>query len=274
MSRQGHGRDSAGRFGWAPLSGATTAVVGAAVMALALSGCGTGGGGGASGENTTLTVYAAASLTESFEDLAAQFEGDHPGVDVQLNFGGSSTLVTQLQDGAPADVFASADQANMDKAVDADLIDGSPSIFAGNTLTVAVPSGNPAGVTSFEDLAGDDVDVVVCETRVPCGTATQKIEDLTGVTLDPVSEESSVTDVMGKVTSGQADAGVVYRTDVKAAGDSVEEVEIDRADQVVNEYPIATVKSARNADLAREFIELVEGPDGQARLAEEGFRSP
>lgn len=246
------------------------AVVGCGVVVVTTTGC--GGGGEAPGEaQQTITVYAAASLTDSFTDLAREFEAEHAGATVELNFAGSSTLVTQLQDGAPADVFASADRANMDKAVDAGLVEAEPSIFATNTLTIAVPPGNPAGVASFQDLGREGMSVVICESRVPCGAATEKIQDATGVTLTPVSEESAVTDVMGKVTSGQADAGVVYKTDVTAAGHAVEEIPIAQAGQAVNEYPIAELASARNTELTLQFLDLVRGPRGQERLAQEGF---
>ncbi|WP_129656720.1 molybdate ABC transporter substrate-binding protein [Rothia halotolerans] len=255
--------------------GTVAALTGAGLLAFAATGCGSGAGAASSeAEHRTLTVFAAASLTDSFEDLAEEFEADHEGVDVELSFGGSSTLVTQLEDGAPADVFASADEANMDQAAEADLLDGDPSTFATNELTIAVPAGNPAGISSFDDLAREDVDTVVCERRVPCGAATERVEEATGVALTPVSEESAVTDVMGKVTSGQADAGVVYKTDVTAAGDAVEEVGIAQAGEAINRYPIASLKSSEDAELAGEFIDFVQGPRGQERLAEEGFGSP
>ncbi|MCP3427196.1 molybdate ABC transporter substrate-binding protein [Rothia sp. AR01] len=255
---------------------AAAALFGAGLLALAATGCGSGpGGGGAdAAEDRTLTVFAAASLTESFEDLGEQFEQEHDGVDVEFSFGGSSTLVTQLEDGAPADVFASADEATMDQVVEADLVDGQPEIFATNELTIAVPAGNPAGIASFQDLAREGVTTVVCERRVPCGAATERVEEATGVVLRPVSEESAVTDVMGKVTSGQADAGVVYRTDVTAAGDAVEEIPIPEADDALNRYPIAALRSSGDAELAREFASFVQGPRGQERLAEEGFGAP
>jgi molybdate transport system substrate-binding protein len=255
--------------------GTVAALAGAGLLAFAATGCGSGADDASSeAEDRTLTVFAAASLTDSFEDLAEEFEADHEGVDVEFNFGGSSTLVTQLEDGAPADVFASADEANMDQAAEAGLLDGDPATFATNELTIAVPAGNPAGISSFEDLAGEGVDTVVCERRVPCGAATERVEQATGVALSPVSEESAVTDVMGKVTSGQADAGVVYKTDVTAAGDAVEEVEIPEAGEAVNRYPISALKSSEDAGLAGEFIGFIQGPRGQERLAEEGFGAP
>ncbi|WP_047691823.1 molybdate ABC transporter substrate-binding protein [Kocuria sp. ZOR0020] len=247
-----------------------SAVVGCGVVVVTMTGC--GGNGEAPGQaHQTVTVYAAASLTDSFTDLAREFEAEHAGATVELNFAGSSTLGTQLQEGAAADVFASADQANMDKAVDAGLVEGEPSIFATNTLTIAVPPGNPAGISGFQDLRGEGVSVVICESRVPCGAATDKIQEITGVSLTPVSEESAVTDVMGKVTSGQADAGVVYKTDVTAAGNAVEEIPIAQADQAVNKYPIAELASARNTELTQEFVDFVRGSRGQVRLAQEGF---
>ena len=138
-----------------------------------------------------------------------------------FSFAGSSDLVTQLQQGAPADVFASADTKNMDKATADNLVQGDPVNFASNTLEIAVPPDNPAKITSFADLAEAGVKVVVCAPQVPCGSATQKVETATGVTLKPVSEENSVTDVLNKVTTGEADAGLVYNTDVKSAGDKV-----------------------------------------------------
>lgn len=258
----------------------TSTAAAAALSLVALSACG-GAGEGLSGteeaaaqEQRTLTVYAAASLTESFQDIAEQFEAQHPGVDVQLQFAGSATLLSQLQEGAPADVLATADERSMDQAVDSDLVEGDPSIFAANTLTIVVPQGNPGGVESFADLAQEATSTVICEERVPCGAATVAVEDLTGVQLSPVSEESSVTDVLGKVTSGQADAGVVYRTDAASAGDQVEEIEIPEADDAVNRCPIAVLQDAQDAQLAQEFSGFVRGQDGQQRLADEGFGAP
>ena len=174
----------------------------------------------------TLTVYAAASLTSSFEEIGKQFEADHEGVKVRFSFGGSSDLVAQLQQGAPADVFASADTDNMEKATADDLVEGDPVDFATNTLEIAVPPDNPAGVASLEDLAKPGTQVVVCATEVPCGAATQKVEKASGVEIKPMSEEQSVTDVLNKVTTGEADAGLVYVTDVQAAGDKVKGIDV------------------------------------------------
>ena len=245
-----------------------------AVLALVLPFAACGGDDDGGDPGATLTVYAGSSLTSAFEQIAQEFEAEHDGVDVKFSFGGSSDLVAQIQSGAPADVFASADTANMDKLVDADLAGDEPQDFATNVLEIAVPPGNPAGVQSFQDLAKQSVQVVVCAPEVPCGAATQQVADNAGVTLHPVSEEQSVTDVLGKVTSGEADAGVVYVTDVQAAGDGVEGIEFPESDQVVNTYPIAPVEGTDEADLAGEFIEMVLGDTGQQILQDAGFGQP
>ncbi|SKB00862.1 molybdate transport system substrate-binding protein [Agreia bicolorata] len=222
----------------------------------------------------TLTVFAAASLKDTFTDLASEFEKSHPGVTVSLNFAGSADLVSQVTEGAPADVVAFADEKNMAKLSDAKLIDGTPELFASNTLEIAVPRGNPAGITSFQDLTKPEAKVVICAAQVPCGSATVKIEQATGITLTPVSEESAVTDVLGKVSSGEADAGLVYVTDVEAAGDTVEGVTFPEASGAVNKYPIGVVKASTLPDLAAEFAKLVTGADGQKTLAAAGFAKP
>ncbi|GAA5141301.1 molybdate ABC transporter substrate-binding protein [Nocardioides marinquilinus] len=245
----------------------------AVLLSAGLAACGGDDGGGDDGDQT-VTVYAAASLTKAFEQLKDDFEADHEGVTVDLELGGSSDLVTQLVEGADGDVFASADEANMTKLTDADLQADDPQLFASNTLEIAVPPDNPAGVQSFEDLAGPDVDLVVCAPEVPCGAATQSMAELVGVTLDPVSEADSVTDVIGQVVAGQADAGVVYRTDVIAAGDDVTGVEFPQAQEVVNRYPIVALDDAADPELAQEFVDLVLSEEGQQVLADAGFGAP
>ena len=219
-------------------------------------------------------MYAAASLTKTFEQIGEAFEEQHDGVTVDFSFGGSSDLVAQIQEGAPADVFASADEANMEKLTGDDLQAGDPEPFASNTLEIVTPPDNPAGITSFADLAKDGVKVVVCAPEVPCGAATVKAQEATGVTLSPVSEEQSVTDVLGKVTSGEADAGLVYVTDVTAAGDAVTGVPFPESDDIVNTYPIVALKDSEHADLAEEFVELVLSDTGQSILEEAGFAKP
>ena len=221
-----------------------------------------------------ITVFAAASLQATFTELAESFESENPGTEVALNFAGSSDLVTQLEAGAPADVFASADSTNMTKLTAAGLTEGDPVDFATNILEIAVPPDNPAGITDFADLAGPDVKLVVCAPQVPCGSATAAVAAAAGVTLAPVSEESSVTDVLGKVTSGNADAGLVYVTDVTAAGDAVEGVEFDESAEVVNTYPIVLLKDSASADVAAAFVDYVTSRAGADVLQSAGFGAP
>jgi molybdate transport system substrate-binding protein len=222
----------------------------------------------------TLTVFAGSSLTSTFTELGKKFEGSHKGVKVIFSFGGSSDLVAQIQQGAPADVFASADTANMDKAVADKAVKGAPVSFASNTLEIAAPPDNPAGVASLQDLAKPDTKVVVCAPEVPCGTAAQKVEESSGVTIKPVSEEQAVTDVLTKVESGEADAGLVYVTDVKAAGNKVKGIPFRQSSAAVNTYPIAALKSSKNPDLATAFVQLVTGTEGQSVLGAAGFAKP
>jgi molybdate transport system substrate-binding protein len=221
-----------------------------------------------------ITVFAAASLKATFTEIGTQLEAANPGAKVNFNFAGSSDLVTQLTQGAPADVFASADEKNMTKAVDGGVVAGDPVNFATNTLTIVTPPGNPKGIASFADLAKPDTTVVVCAPQVPCGSATEKVEQETGVTLAPVSEESAVTDVLGKITSGQADAGLVYVTDAKGAGDAVTEVPFPESSGAVNTYPIAVLGEAGNPATAQAFVDFVTGPEGQKVLSEAGFAAP
>ena len=254
--------------------------VAAAVAAAGLlAGCGTSSETPSSTSATAegggqLMVFAAASLKQTFTDIGEQFKTDHPGTDVEFNFAGSSDLVTQLTQGADADVFASADTKNMDKAAQADLLDGDPVNFASNVLTIAVAPGNPKGITGFRDLVKPDLNVVVCAPQVPCGSATEKIEQAAGVQLAPVSEESSVTDVLNKVTTGEADAGLVYVTDVAGAGDKVTGVNFPESADAINTYPIATLKDSKNAELAQQFVEYVTGEAGQKVLDQAGFGKP
>lgn len=221
-----------------------------------------------------ITVFAAASLKGTFTELAADFEAAHPGTTVTLNFAGSSDLVTQIVEGAPADVFASADTKNMAKLADSDLLDGSSTDFATNTLEIAVPPSNPAKIASLDDLARAGVKTVICAPQVPCGSATAAVEKASGVDIQPVSEESSVTDVLGKVTSGEADAGLVYVTDVRAAGDAVVGIPFDESAEAVNTYPIATLRGTAQSDVARAFVAYVASPAGQKVLAAAGFGAP
>lgn len=222
----------------------------------------------------TITVFAAASLKQTFTDIGEQYKTENPGIAVEFSFAGSSDLVTQLSQGAQADVFASADTTSMNKAAQAGLLAGDPVNFAANTLTIAVAPGNPKKIASFKDLTQQGLNVVACAPQVPCGSATQKVEQATGVTLDPVSEESSVSDVLNKITTGQADAGLVYVTDAKGAGDKVAEVAFPEAAGAVNTYPIVVLKDSKNPELARRFVDLVTGEAGQKVLSAAGFAKP
>ncbi|MCV7282732.1 molybdate ABC transporter substrate-binding protein [Mycolicibacterium flavescens] len=221
---------------------------------------------------STLVVFAAASLSEVFTEIGQDFERDHPGVTVEFSFAGSADLVTQLTQGARADVFASADARNMARAAQAGLLAGDPVDFATNTLTIVVAPGNPHGINGFGDLARPGLDVVTCASQVPCGAATEEAERVAGVQLAPVSEESSVTDVLNKVAAGQADAGVVYVTDAKAAGDRVTSVPVPEIADVVNTYPIAALQDSPRPDLARQFVDAVV--TGRELLDEAGFGRP
>jgi molybdate transport system substrate-binding protein len=257
----------------------------AAVLGLtvALAGCAATDGAAEGGEpgttsstdtlTGTVTVFAAASLTETFDALATEFEQHHPSVDVVVNYGGSSGLATQITEGAPADVFAAANESTMKTVTDAgDASD--PAIFTTNTLELVVPAGNPAGVTGLADLANPDLAVALCDPAVPCGSAAQQLLDSAGVTASPDTLEEDVKAVLTKVELGEADAGLVYVTDVKAAGDKVEGIEVPEAQDVINRYPIAVLAGAHNPDAARAWIDFILSDDGQSALAEAGFVAP
>lgn len=216
----------------------------------------------------TLEVYAAASLQRSFDEIATAFEAAHPGVTVSPVYDGSSTLATQIGEGAPADVFASADEKNMSK-VAAQAPD--PRIFAANTLVIAVPAGNPGGVETLEDLSR--VTTILCAPEVPCGAASQTLLSNAGVTVSPASAEQNVTAVLTKVAAGEADAGLVYATDVVGRAD-IEAIVPEGADTVVNRYPIAALTDAPNPEAAAAFVAFVLSDDGQRILADAGFRAP
>lgn len=263
--------------GLLPRTGSLAGLGAALVAASLLSACGTGGGSavgdtGASGEDrATVVIFAAASLSEVFADLGDQFSADNPGVEVQFSFAGSSDLVAQIESGAPADVFAAADEHTMATLTDQDRIAADPELFASNTLTIVTEPGNPRGITGFQDLADADLSVIVCAPQVPCGAATTAIEQDTGVDLQPVSEENSVTDVLGKITSGQADAGLVYVTDAARAGEAVTRIDFPESGSAVNRYPIGVLDTAPQAELGQEFVDLVRSEQGRAALSEAGF---
>lgn len=235
------------------------------LLAASLSGC----AGGQTDER--LIVFAAASLSGTFTQLAEDFESEHDGVDVVLAFGGSSDLAAQIVEGAPADVFAAADERTMRTADDA--MRGIPRVFATNTLQIVTPHGNPASVASIRDLGRPGTKVAICAPQVPCGAASADLLARARVRVTPVSEEQSVSDVLGKVRGGEVDAGLVYVTDARAARDEVAAVDVPQASRVVNRYPIATVRDARNVRLAEEFVAYVTGP-GRDVLVDAGFGAP
>ncbi|MCX6397055.1 MAG: molybdate ABC transporter substrate-binding protein [Propionibacteriales bacterium] len=242
------------------------ALVAATALAVPLAGC---GAEDTKGSDQTLTVYAAASLTGTFTELGQQFEATHPGVTVSFSFGGSSDLVSQIQGGAPADVFASADLKNMDK-LSADQ-GSTPVAFASNTLEIVTPPDNPGKVDSLDDLADQDLAIAVCAPEVPCGSAAATVAAAAGITLAPDTEEQSVKDVLAKVSSGEADAGLVYVTDARAAGAGVNGITFPESASAVNVYPITTLKDSKNPDLAAAFMAFVSSTEGQAVFAAAGF---
>jgi molybdate transport system substrate-binding protein len=232
-------------------------------------------GSAASGKvSGTLVVFAATSLTDAFDRIGAQFEKAHPGVTVKFNYNGSSSLATAINQGAPADVFASAAPANMKTVTDAGDATGTPQVFTRNTGEIMVESGNPLHIKSVKDLANPKVKVVVCAPAVPCGAVATAIFKNAGVTVKPVSEEQNVGGVVTKVTLGEADAGIVYVTDVKANEGKAAGVAIPAAQNDITEYPIVEVKGAPNASAAKAFISYVLGPTGQQVLTSFGFLPP
>ena len=244
------------------------AAVAAVVLAAGLIGC------GSDSATSPLVVYAAASLRPTFTEIAQRFETDHPGTRVEFDFAGAADLAVQLTQGAAADVFASADTAQMDKVVTAGLVAGDPVDFAANTLVIVTAPGNPKHVASFTDLTEPGLAVVISPPPMPCGVATRRVEQATGVTLDPVSEEPDVEDVLNKVTTGQADAGLVNVTDAIAAGDKVATVRFPEAAEAVNTYPIATLRGAAQPERARAFVDSVTGRAGRTILTRAGFGRP
>ncbi|MCX5522714.1 molybdate ABC transporter substrate-binding protein [Streptomyces bobili] len=222
----------------------------------------------------TVTVFAAASLQESFTALGAEFEKAHPGTEVVFNFGGSDTLAASITSGAPADVFAAASSRTMAIVTDAKDNASAPVTFARNRLAIATLPGNPDQVISLKDLTKSGLKVVLCDRTVPCGAAAQKALDASGLKLTPVSYEQDVKSALTKVELREADAAVVYKTDVRAAGDKVEGVDFPESADAVNDYPIAPLKDAPNAEAAKAFVTLVRSAEGQKALTEAGFLTP
>lgn len=267
-------------------------VLAVAMFALASCGGSVNGGAGSSGVNSgaasdsasdsasadslsgPVTVFAAASLTDVFESLGDLFMADHPEVDLRFNFGPSSGLAQQINQGAPADVFASANTTQMTAVVDAGNATGEPTAFAENVLQIAVPAGNPARITGLDDFANPELTLAICAPQVPCGAAAEKVFAAAGITASVDSLEEDVRAALTKVELGEVDAALVYVTDVVAAGDAVEGIDFPEAEEAVNSYPIVSLAAAPNPGAARAFIEFILSGLGAAALDEAGFRSP
>lgn len=256
------------------------------LVATALTGCGSsssGGSGSTAGAGSSssaspslsgsITVFAAASLTEAFNQIGTQFEAAHPGVKVTFSYAASSALATQITAGAPADVFASASTKNMDQVVTAGYL-SNPTTFVKNVMEIAVPPSNPAGVASVADLARPTVKVALCQPQVPCGATAAKVFTNANITVKPVTLEPDVKSVLSKVELGEVDAGVVYVTDVKAAGAKVTGVPIPADFNASTSYPIAALAKSGNADAAAAFVAYVLSPAGESLLTAAGFEQP
>jgi molybdate transport system substrate-binding protein len=250
----------------------------AAVTAL-LAGCGDDGadapGTAAPGAPSgAVTVLAAASLTESFTRIGKDFEAANPGTTVTFSFGGSAALATLITSGAPADVFAAASPATMKTVTDAGDASGTAQVFARNQLVIAVPKGDPKGIRSLTDLTAPGLKVAICAAQVPCGAAARTALDAARVALTPVTLEQDVRAALSKLTLGEVDAALVYRTDVRAAAAKVDAVEFPESAGAVNDYPIAALRDAPNPTGAKAFVDYVRGTQAAAVLAGAGFQQP
>lgn len=247
---------------------------------LLLTGCGDSSDSGTAGAQPSgsaagaVTVFAAASLTESFTTLGKDFEAANPGAKVTFNFAGSSALATQINQGAPADVFASASPTNMKVVTDAGNGDGTATAFVKNQLVIAVPKGNPKGIAGLADLTKSGVKVALCAEQVPCGAAAVKALAAANVKLTPVTLEQDVKAALSKVKLGEVDAALVYRTDAKASAADVEGIEFPESAGAINDYPIIVVKNAPNRTGAQAFITYVQSDRGKAVLTAAGFQAP
>jgi molybdate transport system substrate-binding protein len=250
-----------------------------AVALLALSACGKDDSPAASTPSSstssqavsgTVTVFAAASLTGTFTQLGKDFEAAHPGVKVVFNFAGSSALAQQIDQGAPADVFASAAPKNMDQVTDK----GTVTTFAKNRLEIAIPKGNPGKITGLADFGDAGKKIALCAEQVPCGAAAKKVFEAAKITAEPDSLEQDVKAALTKVSLGEVDAALVYKTDVQAAAGKVDGIEFPEADKAINEYPIATLTTAPNATGANAFVDYVLSGKGRTVLSNAGFDAP
>lgn len=244
-------------------------------LAASLAGCGSGSSGSTGGDDDrTLVVLAAASLTDTFTALASDFESDRPGVRVRLAFDSSATLAEQVNQGAPADVLATADETTMQSVVDEGGAKGTPRVFATNHLQLVVPRTNPAGIKELADIAEPGVRYVVCVDTAPCGKLARTVLEQADITAPAASEEVDVKAVLSKVVLDEADAGLVYATDAVAAEDDVTAVDIPASTQNRTTYPVAALSGAEQPDLAQEFVDLVLSSEGQQVLSAAGFQRP
>lgn len=244
--------------------------VAAVMVALLLGACSSGAA--ADGSKGRLTVFGAASLTEAFTDIGAAFENDNPGVDVSLSFAGTPDLVAQIEQGAGAAVLASADEANMERIVAGDLTETEPQVFATNRLAIVVEPGNPKGIGGLADLAADDLIVALAAPEVPAGRYAAQMLDEARVRIEADSLEVDVKAVLTRVSLGEADAGIVYATDVVAAGEDVLGIEIPADQNVIARYPIAVL--AGGSETAQAFVDFVLSAEGQGLLEASGFGPP
>lgn len=256
------------------------AVLGIAAIGLLLAGCSTAAMPTPTPTRNpdaltgTINVFAAASLTETFQAIATAFKAEHPNVTVTFNFGGSSGLAAQITQGAPADVFAAASATTMKTVTDASLTDGNPTTFVTNTLEIAVPPANPGKVTGLADFANPDLAIVLCAVEVPCGAAAKTVLDKAGIVASVDSFEQDVKSVLTKIEIDEADAGLVYKTDVLSAGDKVKGVDFPEASAAVGKYPIALLSTSTNKTAARAFIDFVLSPAGIKIMTDAGFGAP
>jgi molybdate transport system substrate-binding protein len=258
------------------------AVIAAGLAAVAVAGCSSSGSGSSpssassspsAASTGTITVFAAASLMGTFTQLGTQFEAAHPGDTVKFSFGPSSGLSTQITSGAPADVFASAAPANMDTVVSAGDA-ANPQDFAKNTMEVATPPNNPGKVDSVTDLAKKSVKVALCQPQVPCGVVAAEVFKNASIKVKPVTLQPDVKSVLTQVETGNVDAGMVYVTDVMAAGPKVKGVSIPASDNASTLYPIATISDSKHKSIAQAFVAYVLSPAGQQVLTAAGFQKP
>ena len=267
-----------------PLVRLTASAAALALAGAALAGCSSSPAAGpaasSSGSSSaqalsgSITVLAAASLQKTFTALGATFEKAHPGVTVKFSFNGSDTLAAQIDEGAPADVFASANQSTMATVQKAGNTTGSPTVFVKNTLEIAVPPGNPKGIKTLADLAKSGIKVAECASTVPCGSAAVKALAAAGVKLTPVTYETEVTGALTKVELGEVDAALVYHSDIVGADGKVDGVVFSTASDAVNSYPIDVLKNSANPTVAQAFVSFILSSSSEQTLLAAGFQAP